>query len=127
MHTAIKSWVGALHADSQWLADLRPSTDGEGRPVVCFAPALILRKRTQVGMVRIYDSLIERLQSGTDEVPAGWRGLVDDEDDVETSMPPGDTTGKPTTGVEETFFPLPANRDQRRIVDALSQRRGVLV
>ena len=81
MHTALKSWAAALHADSQWSADLKPGTDGEGRPMVSFAPALILRKRTQVGMVRIYDALIDRMSNDDNDVPPGWGGLIDDEDD----------------------------------------------
>ena len=28
---------------------------------------------------------------------------------------------------QEIYFPLPANREQRRIVEAISHRRGVLV
>ena len=72
MHTALKSWAAALHADSQWSADLKPATDGEGRPMVSFAPALILRKRTQVGMVRIYEALIDRLSNDDNDVPPGW-------------------------------------------------------
>ena len=129
MHTALKSWAGSLHADSQWSPSLKPSADSEGRPVITFAPALILRLRTQVGMVRIYDAIISRL-SRKDDVPPGWRGLVVDEDDqVETdSWAQFDEVGNPSkVDTREVYFPLPANREQRRIVEALSQRRGVLV
>jgi hypothetical protein len=69
MHTALKSWAAALHADSQWSGDLKPTTDVEGRPVVSFAPALILRKRTQVGMIRIYEALIDQLSRDDADVP----------------------------------------------------------
>jgi hypothetical protein len=37
MHAALKSWAAALHPDSQWSANLKPTTDNEGRPVVSFA------------------------------------------------------------------------------------------
>lgn len=131
MHTALKSWAGALHADSQWSANLKPDTDGEGRPVVSFAPALILRKRNQAGMVRIYDAMINRLSNiDNNNIPPGWRGLIDDEDDhddSESSAIPDEATGRPTAGVQEIYFPLPANRDQRQIVEAINHRRGVLV
>lgn len=130
MHSALKSWAEALHPDSQWSSSLKPSTDSQGRPVVSFAPALILRKRNQVGMVRIYDALIHRLSTNVDDVPVGWSGLVDDEDDKDDSQSRtthAEATGQPNLDSQEIYFPLPANREQRRIVEAIDQRRGVLV
>jgi hypothetical protein len=130
MHTALKSWAGALHADSQWSSELKPGSDGHGRPLVSLAPALILRKRSQAGMVRIYDTLIDHLSRDAAGVPSGWRGLVQDEDDVDgsDSWEHGEEpSGRSTQGPQEVFFPLPANREQRRIVEAINQRRGVLV
>lgn len=130
MDTALKSWAGALHADSQWSADLKLGTDSDGHPVVSFAPALILRKRTQVGMARIYEALVNRLRSNVDEIPPGWRGLVDDEDDQDDSGSRTnslETTKPSNVEIGEIYFPLPANRDQRRIVEAINRRRGVLV
>jgi len=56
--------------------------------------------------------------------------LVDDEDDQDNSDPqthPGDITPPPNLNPEEVYFPLPANREQRRIVEAIGRRRGVLV
>ncbi len=130
MHTALKSWAGALNADSQWSANLKPGTDSEGEPVISFAPALILRLRSQVGMVRIYDTLIQRLSRNAEEVPPGWHGLVEDEDDQDESdswAKPADATGRSNLAPQEIYFPLPANREQRRIVEAINRRRGVLV
>jgi very-short-patch-repair endonuclease len=130
MFTALKSWAGALHADTEWSSDLKPGVAGENKPMVSFAPALILRKRTQVGMVRIYDALINRLSNRTEEIPSGWRGLLDDEDDQdEPELPaqPDETTGQPYPEPKEIFFPLPANLEQRRIIEAINRRRGVLV
>ena len=130
MFTALKSWAGALHPDSEWSPDLKMAIGSENKPTVSFAPALIMRKRNQVGMVRIYDALIDRLSRDTEEAPSGWIGLVDDEDDqdvFESPSPPGETTAASCVGSQEIYFPLPANREQRRIVEAISRRRGVLV
>ncbi len=130
MFTALKSWAAALHADSEWSPDLKMAISGENKPTVSFAPALIMRKRSQMGMVRIYDALIDRLSRETEEVPSGWKGLVDDEDDQDISEsppPPGEKTTAPYLGSQEVYFPLHANREQRRIVEAFSRRRGVLV
>jgi hypothetical protein len=80
-------------------------------------------------MVRIYDALIDRLSRTTGEVPSGWRGLVDDEDDQGPfeSPPPHGESGAPHPSSQEVYFPLPANREQRRIVEAINHQRGVLV
>ncbi len=133
MSTALKSWAVALHPNSEWSAGLKAAAGGGDKPAVTFAPALILRKRTQTGMVRIYEAMIARLSGKNEEVPAGWSGLVEDTDDRDVSDVAGSTapfTGEPAEAIPErgeVYFPLPANREQRRIVEAISHRRGVLV
>ncbi len=77
MWTALKSWAGALHPDSQWSSELKPACSSVGKPMVSFAPALILRKRTQAGMVRIYDAIISRLNETNTSIPPGWLGLIE--------------------------------------------------
>ena len=128
MSAALKSWVGALHPDSEWSPNLKPGLGGADKPMLTFAPALILRKRSQIGMVRIYDALIRRMSHGDEEIPPGWESLIDDRDDHDVEVPssPGHATTQPAYP-KEIYFPLPANREQRRIVDAITQRRGVLV
>jgi very-short-patch-repair endonuclease len=130
MFTALKSWAGALHSDSEWSPDLKMALAGENKPVVSFAPALIMRRRSQVGMIRVYDALIDRLSRETEKVPAGWNALVKDDDDGDFSEPPPasvEATIGTFRGSPEVYFPLHANREQRRIVEAISRRRGVLV
>jgi len=131
--TALKSWATALHPDCEWSTELKPAIGEISKPRVTFAPALILRKRTQVGMVRIYDAIISRLSSRDEDIPAGWTGLIDDEGDEDPEYHPGESGAPgeswPATRLDaqEVYFPLPANREQRRIVDAIASRRGVLV
>jgi AAA domain len=128
--SALKSWAVALHPDSEWSSDLKIPIGSENKPVVSFAPALVMRKRTQVGMVRIYDALIDRLNRNAGEVPSGWSGLVDDVDDEGGfGSPPlqDETAAALNPELKEVFFPLAANREQRRIVEAINRQRGVLV
>jgi very-short-patch-repair endonuclease len=124
---ALKSWVGALHPDSEWRGDLKMAPVSENEPIVSFAPALIMRKRNQGGMVRIYDALIDRLSQDTP--PPGWLSLVDNEGtpDEEPSLSGNETVGSSSGSPQEIYFPLPANREQRRIVEAIGRHRGVLV
>ena len=130
MFTAIKSWAEALHADSQWSSALRPENSVDDKPSVTFAPAIILRKRTQRGMARIYNTIIDQLSTNSQEIPTGWGSLVDDSDDHDHAEPvpkSGDSAHPRPPNTQEIYFPLPANREQRRIVEGISQRRGVLV
>jgi hypothetical protein len=130
MSTALKSWASALHPDSEWSADLMVAAGAAEKPMVTFAPALILRKRTQTGMVRIYEAMIARLNGEKEEVPPGWSGLVEDADDHDvpgSTVPFPEGPTEPSLDRQEVYFPLPANREQRRIVEAISRRRGVLV
>ena len=132
MHAALKTWAGALSAESTWFEGLgaKPSTGND--PVVSFAPALILRRRRQTGMVRIYEKLIENLESDDGGAPDGWARLTDDDWDGGGGAPSEPSElGRERSGsippASETYFPLPANREQRRIVDALDRNQGVLV
>lgn len=131
IYEAIKYWAGALNADSLWSQDLQVRSADPTKPVVSFAPALILRKRTQTGMVRIYNALIDQLSDSSLEVPHGWVGLIDDiadfaDDDTGNIDQP--ISPLPDDGhTREIFFPLPANKEQRRIVEAIERQRGALV
>ena len=130
MHSALKAWAGALSANSQWSSELKPGKDDDGRPLISFAPALILRKRTQTGMVRIYEKMVEQLASDQVEIPAGWSSLIADEDDDDDSGYWSESDALTTQlngNASEIYFPLAANREQRRIVEAIDQKRGVLV
>ena len=131
--TTLKAWATTLHPDCEWSAELKPTIGESTKPRVTFAPALILRKRTQVGMVRIYDAMISRLSSEVEDIPAGWTGLVDDANDEDHEYHPGEAHApgeglpEPRLDPKEVYFPLPANREQRQIVKAITGRRGVLV
>lgn len=128
---ALKSWGAALHADTQWSPELKPPVRGDGKPMLTFAPALILRKRTHVGMVRVYEALINRLTATPEELPPGWRGLISDEaiehEASEAGAIAGEVSTRPDTEPHDIYFPLSANREQRRIVETIGRRQGVLV
>jgi very-short-patch-repair endonuclease len=128
MHTALRTWAQAIAANAQWFPSLSIAPGQDNFLKISFSPALILRKRPQTGMVRIYESMIEQLSHSVADVPRGWAGLVDDIDDdlpssVEKDKPKREFTFDPV----ELYFPLPANREQKQIVQAIRRKRGVLV
>jgi hypothetical protein len=78
------------------------------RPMVTFAPALLLRKRTQTGMVRIYEAMIARLSGDKEEAPPGWTGLVEDSDDQDvpgSAAPFTEGATEPSLDRQEVYFP----------------------
>ena len=130
MHTMLKTWVGALNPNSQWSDSLIAWESTTDDPVMSFAPALIMRKRTQIGMARTYDRLIEQLSHNNAKVPKLWHGLIEDVEDSGNDI--GQENRQPERVKQridpsEVYFPLPANREQRRIVRAIDDRSGVLV
>lgn len=131
MQGALKHWAGALSANSLWSENLRSHAADLKKPVVSFAPALILRKRTQTGMVRIYDAIIDQISHESTEVPEGWGGLIDDIDDQHsdnrTDNGEVQQSSAEESGQRQVYFPLAANKEQRRIVEAIDRQRGVLV
>jgi very-short-patch-repair endonuclease len=130
LENALKYWATSLHADSQWFPDLQARPGVADRLVASLAPALILRKRLQTGMVRIYDALIDQLSREPDAGPSGWKDLIDDSSDFSGGQPEGraaDGDRSTPDPNSEIYFPLPANREQCRIVEAIGRHRGVLV
>ena len=131
MHAVLRAWVQALSADAQWSPEIKENPRDVSKPSVTFAPALILRKRRQVGMLRVYDALIDQLSGDEPKIPKGWGGLVKDGgfgrsngDVADPGIRRGDRAVDPPSQV---YFPLPTNREQRQIVEALDRQRGVLV
>jgi very-short-patch-repair endonuclease len=105
----------------------RPTTASQ-MPVIHLAPALILRKRSQRGFIRLLEEIENEIDRGG-EIPGGIKTIIHhagneaEEDGLEVAGVdiPGALTG------QEIYFPLPANKEQRQIVDYLNRGRGVRV
>jgi hypothetical protein len=96
-----------------------------GRPVACFAPAVILRRRSQQGLVEIFRRIVDQIRDSA-FVPDGVRPLVDPDHTPDA----GDggvrerSDGALIDIDDEPFLPLPVNDTQLRIlrqVDAHAQ------
>ncbi len=95
------------------------------KPVVEYAPALILRKRSLKGLTETLKRIKERIEKG-DYIPYEFADLAEigDKVDRESGDGPEEQTA---TFDEEVFFPKPSNEEQRRIVDKIRLASGVLV
>uniref|UniRef100_UPI0040579230 AAA domain-containing protein n=1 Tax=Candidatus Electrothrix sp. TaxID=2170559 RepID=UPI0040579230 len=94
-----------------------PQTNRE-KPLLEYAPALILRKRGQRGLDQL---LAELKKQPTDILSSGFRQLCNIIPEEES---PSD---KPAKLPGELYFPLPANEEQQKIVRTLDMQAGVLV
>ncbi len=114
--------------------DYSPSFEHAGvpleKPVIRLAPALILRKRTRQTFEAFYNQIMDQIKKG-EEIPENVRKIIDIVDDSASGGKEiGETeagTTTPTLSDVELYFPLPANDDQKRIVQKVVHRRGVLV
>ena len=96
------------------------------RPIIEFAPALILRKRSMRGLEQLLLSIKEQIEGGN-VIPDEFLDLCECLSDKNGAQHGNDTTTKEFSKVEEIYFPLPANEEQRRIIRTLEKQRGVLV
>ncbi len=129
IQSALKGWIHALSPRGEFDESLIPQTSVGPDPKIHLAPALILRKRTERNLIRVFRSIIQRLRDGG-PIPEGVRRLVSIMDDPPPSTDRDyeeDFDDKVSSVVEETYFPLPSNKEQREIAARLSSRQGVLV
>jgi very-short-patch-repair endonuclease/DNA polymerase III delta prime subunit len=97
-----------------------PGTDA----VIAYAPAIILRKRSQQGLVHIFETIAEQIRQ-TGEVPDGVVPLIDP--DHEPAIAETSADGAVFSVDDEPFLPMPVNDKQLRIVRAVDKQAQVLV
>ncbi|MGH9326463.1 MAG: AAA domain-containing protein [Terriglobia bacterium] len=123
---SLNAYFHQLTPENALSLTLEPS-DGAGdptRPHMTLAPALIVRKRTEGNLVRIFDEIANQLRSGG-LVPPGVEKLVSISDD--TGSGDGGDALEGDSAPEELYFPLLANEAQLQIARKLQGRHGVLV
>lgn len=114
--------VFRLHPDAVYDDDIQ-APSGAG-PRGAFAPALILRRRTNRGLVQIYEQIVAQILA-SNVVPTGVLPLIDPDrqpESAETTVP-----GAVVTIDQEDFLPLPVNEQQRRIIDRVDTTAQTVV
>jgi len=127
-HELLEQWrvlalPGCRAYDKNWQPNLKP----DDAPSLGFAPAIVLRPRGRASLLAYYDQMSEALSGPDAEAPLGLAQLL-------TALEPEerlawlDAEGGPVSALaEEPLFPLPANDEQRAIVQRLSHDTGVVV
>jgi very-short-patch-repair endonuclease len=120
------------NAANAWRADAQADANGllkraaSGRvPTIVFAPALVLRKRRLSTYTDILNQLVNALEAAPNAIAAPWAALVaEGSSDAATHH---DVSDSPLAISGDYRFPLPANDEQREILDRLRMNAGVLV
>lgn len=89
-----------------------------------YAPALILRKRSQQGLVEIFRTIVAQLAEA-DEVPSGILPLIDPDHEPRSER---DTSPGAAVAVDdEIFLPLPVNDQQLKVLKSVDSRAQTVV
>lgn len=128
-----KSYVNALQFkdgsgiqnNGQFELTLERPHQASIKPLIHLAPAVILRKRSQRGFIRLLNEIEEAIDKGG-VIPGGIKTVIN-HPVVEVNKT--DTTNNGATSLcdQEIYFPLPANKEQMQIVNHLSYGKGVRV
>jgi very-short-patch-repair endonuclease len=124
---ALRGFTQAVKEDGTYDPAAYEPRSMESVPQTAFAPALLLRRRTSKGLLVAFESVIKQMQEG-EAIPAGVKRLTKAASNEAGAGEPKRVPG--TSSLPESnrvYFPLPANEDQRQIVERLDGRHGVLV
>jgi len=107
--------------------NLAPEGSASTKPILSFAPALILRRRTQRGLLEVLKAMRTRIPT-IDNLPPEFHRLCEGRAKSEESDGLPGNDGEPACDdVGRIHFPLPTNEEQRRIVKAITAKDSVLV
>ena len=103
----------------------KKSIRASDKPIVEYAPAIILRKRSAKGLTETLKKIKDNIENGG-EIPPQFTDITESgrKGDFEPNIDPGNTNCE-FDG--EVFFPKPSNQEQRRIVDKIRAATGILV
>ncbi len=96
------------------------------KPIIEYAPALILRKRSMRGLEQLLLSIKEQVQAG-EVVPDEFLDLCESLSEKNGEQSKDGTTNQGHQNTEEIYFPLLANEEQRQIIRTIERQKGVLV
>lgn len=116
--------IHRLDADADYDEEAVSAPAGTS-PRGAFAPAIILRRRTNRGLVQIYEAIVSQIRQAG-EVPTGVLPLIDPDRQPEPT-PSGETAGAVVTIDDEDFLPLPVNDKQRQIIERVDTRAQTVV
>jgi very-short-patch-repair endonuclease len=128
LHNILKAWLHSIPNSKEYSISISPQKEVLVSPLVHFAPAVIMRKRTERSMVRAFKEICENLKNDESAVPKGIINIVKDPDTqrpIIDDIP--DESGSNFIKTKEIYFPLPANDKQLEIAHRAESCQGLLV
>ncbi|WP_446223315.1 AAA domain-containing protein [Nocardia sp. IBHARD005] len=119
----VRMFVNCINPDAEYRDVLEPGTSSK-HPLAHYSPAIILRKRSNRGMVNALRAIAENIRS-TGAVPTGMLNLVDPNHESVVSAP--DTAGAIVRDGADQFLPLPLNPRQLQILNHVDNHAHTLV
>jgi very-short-patch-repair endonuclease len=125
VESVLTAWVHMLAAKGHYDHGVEPPSDKSDAPRVSFAPALILRRRNERSLIRVFKAILDQHKRGAPIPPgvARYVSIVDDRGQRE----PASEAAADRHSVEPEYLPLEANAEQRAIVARIRDQQGVLV
>lgn len=150
------AYVRGLSSRGVYSSSLHKPEKPSENPQISFAPAIVLRQRTDIYYVRLFEEIINQLES-SGEIPLGVERLVSIKDDeIESTEHDFNESNENKISASsknkinalnmsdsrslseynssdfqfsdgEIYFPLVSNPDQKEIAEKLRSRQGVLV
>lgn len=122
----LKALVHSINTLGEYQDRLEPKTaEFSEKPVVEYAPAIILRKRSIKGLTEVLKRMKKRIEEG-ETIPPQFRDMVEmaiNERDAYSEEKGADDIDFGG----EIYFPKPFNEEQRRIIEKMRSSNGVLV
>jgi len=127
----IKSWINSVNPKAVYDETIIPVQKDItlDYPIASFAPAIILRKRTNVGILRFIENVINQLRQNK-EIPSSIKVFLSIEEPTQKTdyiTDESEEKVKDSKIPEEIYFPLPFNEEQSKIIKEIGTRKGVLV
>ena len=122
----LQSLVHSINSQGDYVESLEAKNiRASAKPVVEYAPALILRRRSAKGLTENLKRIKEQIEKG-EAIPGAFADLA--EIRTKDSREPSDEPEETHISFDgEVFFPKPSNNEQRRIVDKIRAASSVLV
>ena len=122
----LRSWINLLSADGVYSESTEPPEKCLKIPTVTFAPAIILRQRTQRSQIQCFNNIIEQIKEGSN-IPSGVRLLCEISETNSDVDSDEESTRNGQTMESALYLPLAINEEQVQIVHQLRNRKGILV
>lgn len=121
----LRSFIHSISPQGVYSDSLSPPDKLSKVPTVTFAPAIILRQRTQRRQIQCLSNIIEQISEGGD-IPSGIEILCEEPGQTEGSDQNNETTSTQFTD-ETLYLPLPTNDEQKQILYQIKSQHGILV